>query len=66
MTWILALSLRSDWMTIFVSYVDGSDEDLGRNQTVASAAFLLLLMFQFCSICFDPQVLCKHLSNAHV
>ena len=53
-------------MTIFVSYVDGSDEDLGRNQTVASAAFLLLLMFQFCSICFDPQVLCKHLSNAHV
>lgn len=53
-------------MTVFVSYVDGSDEDLGRNQTVASAAFLLSLMFQFCSICFDPQGLCKHLSKAHV
>lgn len=47
MTWILALSLRSDWMTIFVSYVDGSDEDLGRNQTVASAAFLLYLCSSF-------------------
>ena len=39
LTWILGLSLRSDWMTIFVSYVDGSDEDLGRNRTVASPAF---------------------------
>lgn len=53
-------------MTIFVSCLDGPDEDLGRNQTVASPAFLLLPVFQLCSICFSPHVLGQNRSKACV
>lgn len=53
-------------MTIFVSCLDGPDEDLGRNQTVASPAFLLLPVFQLCSICFSPHVLGQNHSKACV
>lgn len=66
LTWILGLSLRSDWMTIFVSCLDRPNEDLGRNQTAASPAFLLLPVFQLrhCFILmFWARTVLRHVFN---